>query len=314
MELTGRKIMTHSQYKIFRSYFHPCENRYSCRSLRLREGPFPPSMPKVVPEYKERARARIIDAALAVFRRKGLVASTMDDVAHEIGVSKGALYLYFPSKTQLLVGVLGQSRDQLISKLERTAGEGDIAEAVVRLVYSYFAEDFDPAVFHLLTAEAATDPEVREGLRLDQEEDIRHMSALLRRLEAAGRIPHQSDPEETAQAVMLLIGGAVALGNQRGDLTSLRGALVRALRRLVGLPEPGRSRSPQGRARAERSRGDASPRRTARKGTRFPRPGRARTRPRTSVGPARAPSSAGRDRGPSSDGSVFKERAGDPTR
>src|SRR5260370_34505614 len=58
-------------------------------------------MPRVVPEYKEEARTRILTAANQVFGEKGYRQATMDDVAKKLGVSKGALYLYFPSKEEL---------------------------------------------------------------------------------------------------------------------------------------------------------------------------------------------------------------------
>ena len=58
-------------------------------------------MPRVVPEYKEEARTRILTAANQVFREKGYRQATMDDVAKKLGVSKGALYLYFASKEEL---------------------------------------------------------------------------------------------------------------------------------------------------------------------------------------------------------------------
>ncbi len=59
-------------------------------------------MPKVVPEYKELAKKRIIDAAYAIFYKKGYHNSTMDDIAGEVGVSKASLYSYFKSKEELL--------------------------------------------------------------------------------------------------------------------------------------------------------------------------------------------------------------------
>ena len=40
-----------------------------------------------------------------VFLRKGFHKATMDDIARETGLSKGALYLYFPSKENLLIFV-----------------------------------------------------------------------------------------------------------------------------------------------------------------------------------------------------------------
>jgi len=58
-------------------------------------------MPKVVPEYKEEAKSRILDAANKVFAEKGYHEATMDDIAKRLGVSKGAIYLYFSSKEDL---------------------------------------------------------------------------------------------------------------------------------------------------------------------------------------------------------------------
>src|SRR5713101_3669775 len=58
-------------------------------------------MPRVVPEYKEEARTRILTAANQVFGEKGYRQATMDDVAKKLGVSKGALYLYFAGKEEL---------------------------------------------------------------------------------------------------------------------------------------------------------------------------------------------------------------------
>ena len=63
-------------------------------------------MPKVVPEYKEEAKRRIIEAGTKVFIEKGYHKTKMDDIADELGVSKGAIYQYFKSKDQLFFDVV----------------------------------------------------------------------------------------------------------------------------------------------------------------------------------------------------------------
>ena len=63
-------------------------------------------MPKVVPEYKEEARKKIIAAGWDVMSRKGYCATTMDDIAAEVGVTKSALYLYFKNKDALVVEIV----------------------------------------------------------------------------------------------------------------------------------------------------------------------------------------------------------------
>jgi AcrR family transcriptional regulator len=51
-------------------------------------------------------RQEILDAALRVFSEGGFSETTMDQVAARAGVSKGSLYLYFPSKQSLLEGLM----------------------------------------------------------------------------------------------------------------------------------------------------------------------------------------------------------------
>ena len=63
-------------------------------------------MPKVIPEYKEEARKKIIAAGWEVMSRKGYCATTMDDIAAQVGVTKSALYLYFRNKDDLVVEIV----------------------------------------------------------------------------------------------------------------------------------------------------------------------------------------------------------------
>jgi TetR/AcrR family transcriptional repressor of mexJK operon len=56
-------------------------------------------------------RERILAAALRLFAREPYQAVTMDRVAEAAGVAKGTLYLYFPSKDALYLGVLSNGLD-----------------------------------------------------------------------------------------------------------------------------------------------------------------------------------------------------------
>jgi AcrR family transcriptional regulator len=56
-------------------------------------------------------RERILASALKLFAAEPYQAVTMDRVAEAAGVAKGTLYLYFPSKDALYLGVLSDSLD-----------------------------------------------------------------------------------------------------------------------------------------------------------------------------------------------------------
>ncbi|NQT65081.1 MAG: TetR/AcrR family transcriptional regulator [FCB group bacterium] len=66
-----------------------------------------------VAERKEREKElrseSIIDAAERIFFSKGFEHATMNDIAEEAELSKGALYLYFHSKNELCMAILQRS-------------------------------------------------------------------------------------------------------------------------------------------------------------------------------------------------------------
>lgn len=64
------------------------------------------------PKWRRRKTARpgeIIAAAKAEFSEKGFAAARLDDIAKRAGVSKGALYLYFETKTDLFGAVVRET-------------------------------------------------------------------------------------------------------------------------------------------------------------------------------------------------------------
>jgi AcrR family transcriptional regulator len=73
----------------------------------------------VAPLRQRRKEARpqeLLDAALELFVEKGFSATRSDEVAERAGVSKGTLYLYYPSKEELLKAVIQQNLGQIIAQ------------------------------------------------------------------------------------------------------------------------------------------------------------------------------------------------------
>lgn len=62
-------------------------------------------------------RLDIINAATRVFAKKGFHSATLDEIAQEAEFSKGALYLYFSSKEDLLFNILKEKFEPLKIKM-----------------------------------------------------------------------------------------------------------------------------------------------------------------------------------------------------
>jgi AcrR family transcriptional regulator len=63
-------------------------------------------------------RARLLDAAVAVIRRDGAAALTLDAVAAEAGVSKGGVLYHFASKRALIDGLVARWLDDFEAQLD----------------------------------------------------------------------------------------------------------------------------------------------------------------------------------------------------
>jgi len=89
-------------------------------------------MTRVVPDYKEIARSNILQASIKVFSEKGFHGATMNEIAKEIGVSKGTLYTYFKSKEDILNEIWIVSSQNILD-LKNTYKGRDLLEVLEEL-------------------------------------------------------------------------------------------------------------------------------------------------------------------------------------
>src|SRR5512133_3714930 len=113
-------------------------------------------------EY-ERKRQQIIDAALAVFARKGFEKATNDDIAREAGIGTGGLlYYYFEDKADLLRQAV-QARSPALQAWGNEDALMAMAprEALTALGSAVLARLSDPssvALFRVMLSEALRKP------------------------------------------------------------------------------------------------------------------------------------------------------------
>jgi AcrR family transcriptional regulator len=80
-------------------------------------------------EKKARTRAQLIDAAATVFARRGFVAASLDEVAEEAGLTKGAVYSNFAGKEDLFQAVIDERLNEPMLRLaEDLDSTGTFAE------------------------------------------------------------------------------------------------------------------------------------------------------------------------------------------
>jgi TetR/AcrR family transcriptional regulator len=92
-------------------------------------------------ERRKQARpGELLDAALDLFVEKGFAATRSEEVAARAGVSKGTLFLYFPSKEELFKAVVRENmvRHQTEGAEEIARFEGPTAELLKHLMLEWW--------------------------------------------------------------------------------------------------------------------------------------------------------------------------------
>jgi len=169
-------------------------------------------MPKVVPQYKEQARERIIEAALRVFAEKGYHETTMEDVADRLGVSEGTIYLYFKSKRELFKAISEPGEHQVAEIISSAIESEDPVKRFFDLatkVYEQY-ESISGLIVELL-AEASRDASLRKIFKDDFDTDRETMRRFLVELRKRGKIGADADIDSISMAnVALFYGYAIS--------------------------------------------------------------------------------------------------------
>jgi AcrR family transcriptional regulator len=97
------------------------------------------------PKKSEETRARILEAALVLFRERGFEKTTMRDISRQCGMALGAAYYYFDSKEALVMGFYERAQrdlDPLLQDaLSKTQGLEDRLLAAIEVKFQYFASN-----------------------------------------------------------------------------------------------------------------------------------------------------------------------------
>lgn len=114
---------------------------------------------------KEARPGELLDAALDLFVEKGFAATRAEEVAHRAGVSKGTLFLYFPSKEELFKAVVLESLARPVSEgaQEQAQYEGHTADLLRYLLEQWWARYGSTkasGITKLVISEASNFPEL----------------------------------------------------------------------------------------------------------------------------------------------------------
>lgn len=168
-------------------------------------------MPKRSESYMAERREQIIDALERCLARAGWDRATIDEVAREAGLSKGAVYGHFPSKRTLLIGML----ERELADMDHLSEVDDLAtlktrteNALARLDRS---EGWRIAAGRAeALIEGGRDPEIRGKLAARSDQAVGNLASMAMRL-SSGLDAQRA--KSWAVTFLALTNGLTAIGS-----------------------------------------------------------------------------------------------------
>ncbi len=145
---------------------------------------------------KDYRPAELLEAARAMFAERGFAATRLDDVARAAGVSKGTLYLYYPSKEELFKAVVRSGVVDWLASLQRRLADDAIpSDALLTQFFAEFWQRFVGTlvspIIKLVIAESTNFPEVTRFFHHEVVmPTVRWLVALIERGIARGEFRH----------------------------------------------------------------------------------------------------------------------------
>ncbi len=186
------------------------------------------------PRPSKRRYQEVIDVAARIFNEKGYEATSIQEIAEEVGILKGSLYYYIDTKEDLLFSVIKEAYDAalgVIQELEQREGSAlELIEALLEGHAAVFASTFVQSSVFFREFRALSE-ERQETIREAADVYSRFLISQIRRGQRSGEVK----PEINARLAAI---GIIGMMNSmafwyRPDGPASAGQIGREFSRLV---------------------------------------------------------------------------------
>lgn len=186
-------------------------------------------------EHKQKTRERILDAAAAAFRERGIEQTSVADVMQRAGLTHGGFFAHFQSKEDLVAEAIRHASEQVSRIFDSPGGKDPAQTGLLDISAAYLSQP------HMAHPErgcpvAAIGPELLRGGPKVKKVVLRETLARLEKLykRTSPNATPETRRQQAAGALASMVGGQIlarALGAQEGPqfLADCQGFLRDAL-------------------------------------------------------------------------------------
>ena len=208
----------------------------------------PAESPKSARELaKQETREALVQAAIAEFAEKGLDLPSLDAICARAGFTRGAFYVHFRDREELLGAVMERVLDAVLDAVMGTEGAANDLETIVARYVTVAAFEFSDAArraavpsvvpvgvpFHQILAACQRNEETRALMERVLGRALHRLTDAAASDQDRGRARGDVPPREIAVLLLVLALGVRAAADLRlpVEVEPARDALLRLLRR-----------------------------------------------------------------------------------
>lgn len=193
----------------------------------------------------EDRRDRLVEAAIAVMTREGVVKATTRAIAAEAGMPLGVFHYAFRSKSELMARVTQTIASQSKAEIDAAVLSGpapDLFDLVLAGLCAYFDHVVQHPDAHLVTYELTTtalrDPELEEVAKQQYDYYLEENEQLLEAVADLIGFDYTEPVPVVSRYVFSVMDGLALNWLARGDEDEARDVLNLLARTLVGMTRP----------------------------------------------------------------------------
>ena len=183
-------------------------------------------MPKISEEKRQARRDQILTASWRCFSRRGLHATSMEDIVREANLSFGAVYLYYKSKDELILAACSAAFQQMRALLvpvltrEEPYALPELVRKITKIITQHAQRDklnFGVAIL-MGWGEAQFNPKVKELVGSGQLLYREALTAIVRKWQERGDISARAKPVDIAKVMLSFFLGFIVQSAMIGGI------------------------------------------------------------------------------------------------
>ena len=190
----------------------------------------------------QRTRAKLLDAARALFTEQGIEMTSIDDITRRADVGKGTFYYHFTNRDEIVKDLIEWVIDQLLAVIDETCRDSTdlktTLEGVIKAHVTFFSHRWEDFVLFFQGRSELTIEQSYEGIETPFLKYLERVEELLERF-----ITNKLSPAVMRRIACAVVGlvsryysfAAIESLDDSVDLTfnSLREAMVASLMRFI---------------------------------------------------------------------------------